>query len=102
MKGKDISKLISKAIAISESDPNENMGFVARLFIQVALPHGPQPGNEYVRQNGDFKLSILAPQEIGLPYGVLPRFLLAWITTEAVRNKSKVLFLGDRLSDFLR
>jgi hypothetical protein len=45
---------------------------------------------------------MMAPKKIGLPYGTYPRLLLAWITTEAVRQKSRELELGDSLSDFMR
>ena len=37
-----------------------------------------------------------------LPFGYLPRLLMAWISTEAVRTQSRVLVLGDSLSDFMR
>ena len=37
-----------------------------------------------------------------LPYGNFPRLLLAWVSTEAVRTQSRVLVLGDSLSDFMR
>ena len=30
-----------------------------------------------------------------LPYGSLPRLLLAWVCTEAVRTQSPELILGD-------
>ena len=40
--------------------------------------------------------------EYKLPFGNLPRLLLAWVTTEAVRTQSRVLVLGDSLSDFMR
>ena len=33
-----------------------------------------------------------------LPYGNLPRLLLAWVSTEAVRTQSRVLVLGKSLS----
>ena len=32
----------------------------------------------------------------------VPRLLMAWISTEAVRTQSRVLVLGDSLSDFMR
>ena len=35
-----------------------------------------------------------------LPYGNLPRLLLAWVSTEAVRTQSRVLVLGKSLSEF--
>ena len=36
-----------------------------------------------------------------LPFGNLPRLLLAWLCTEAVRTQSRVLILGSSLSDFM-
>ena len=36
-----------------------------------------------------------------LPFGNLPRLLLAWLCTEAVRTRSRVLILGSSLSDFM-
>ena len=37
-----------------------------------------------------------------LPYGTLPRLLLAWVCSEAVRTQSPELILGDSLSEFMR
>ena len=37
-----------------------------------------------------------------LPFGNLPRLLLAWVSTEAVRTRSHVLVLGASLSEFMR
>ena len=37
-----------------------------------------------------------------LPYGILPRLLLAWVCSEAVRTQSRVLTLGASLSAFMR
>ena len=39
---------------------------------------------------------------VKLPYGNIPRLLLAYITTEAVRTHSRVLVLEDSLSAFMR
>ena len=36
-----------------------------------------------------------------LPYGNLPRLLLAWICTDTVRTKSRRLELGASLSEFM-
>ena len=36
------------------------------------------------------------------PYGNLPRLILAWVSTEAVRTQSRVLILGSSLSEFMR
>ena len=37
--------------------------------------------------------------DAGLPYGTLPRLLLAWVSTEAVRTQSPELILGDSLAE---
>jgi len=39
---------------------------------------------------------------VGYPYGVIPRLLLFWMTTEVVRTPDRRLKLGDSLSGFMR
>jgi hypothetical protein len=36
------------------------------------------------------------------PYGTIPRLLLFWITTEAIRTKSRRLEIGNSVSEFMR
>lgn len=78
-----------------------SLGYMARIMAQVTLPHSRPAGNEYVRQNGRLVLSVLAPSHVGLPYGGIPRLLLSWITTEAVRTRERTLVLGPTLSRFM-
>ena len=40
--------------------------------------------------------------ESKLPFGNLPRLLLAWVCTEVVKTASRELVLGKSLSDFMR
>jgi len=44
---------------------------------------------------------MLARSEVGLPYGSIPRLLMAWLTTEAVKTKNRELVLGHTLSEFM-
>ena len=99
-----LDRLISDALAIeAEEAINAGaLGFMARALVQATLPHKRVTGNEFTRRNGAFTLNLLAPSAIGLPYGTVPRLLLAWLTTEAVRTKSRDLVLGDSLSSFMR
>ena len=62
------------------------------------------PGNrhQYKRANGPFKLVMVAGADNKLPYGNLPRLILAWICTEAVKTRSRELILGKSLSKFMR
>ena len=98
-----IDALINQALAIEDEQAQEAgaLGFMARAMVQATLPHSKVAGNEFTRVNGNYSLSIMAPSAIGLPYGTIPRLLLAWLTTEAVKTKSRELELGDSLSGFM-
>jgi hypothetical protein len=87
---------------IAKPQSLENLGFAARVFVQASIPHRNVPGNEYIRQNGDYTLTMLAPSAIGLPYGATPRLLLAWLTTEVQRTRDRELDLGDSIAGFMR
>ena len=45
---------------------------------------------------------MIAGADNNLPYGNIPRLLLAWVCTEAVRTQSRVLVPGRSLSGFMR
>ena len=98
-----IDALINQALAIEDEQAQEAgaLGFMARAMVQATLPHRAVAGNEFTRINGNYSLSIMAPSAIGLPYGTIPRLLLAWLTTEAVKTKSRELELGNSLSGFM-
>ena len=99
-----VERLINDALAIESESALEAgaLGFMARAMVQATLPHKKVDGNEFERRNGNYTLTLLAPSKIGLPYGSVPRLLLAWLTTEAVRTQSRELELGDSLSGFMR
>ena len=100
----NLDLLINKALAIEDelALDADALGFMARAMVQATLPHSKVAGNEFTRRNGNYSLTILSPSAIGLPYGSVPRLLLAWVTTEAVKTKSRELELGDSLSGFMR
>lgn len=103
MNDQNLNKLITEALAIEARDAKEAgaLGFMTRALVQATLPHSKIEGNEFKRRNGAFKLTMLADSEVGLPYGSIPRLLIAWITTEAVRTKKRELLLGNNLSRFM-
>lgn len=80
-----------------------DMGFMNRMLTLCSLPR-TDPGQrlQYKRQNGPYKLIMLAGGDNKLPYGNLPRLLLAWVCTEAVRTKDRKLNLGSSLSSFMQ
>ena len=94
--------LIRQALYLDQEDAYAvgEVGFLARALVQATLPHSDPKANEFVRRNGHFTLSILAPKDVGLPYGRYPRLVLAYLTTEAVRRKSPDIELGSHFSHF--
>ena len=87
----------------SARETEADLGFMARMMALCSLPR-TNPGDRirYKRVNGPYTLYMTAGGGCKLPYGNLPRLLLAWISTEAVRTQSRVLVLGKSLSDFMR
>ena len=92
---------VNQLVSASEADPD--LGFMARLLVLCSLPR-TNPGNrlQYKRVNGPYTLYMVAGGGNKLPYGNLPRLLLAWLCTEAVRTQSRELVLGRSLSKFMR
>ena len=92
---------VNQLVSASEVDPY--LGFMARLLVLCSLPRS-NPGNRfrYVRRNGPYTLVMSATGLHKLPYGNLPRLLLAWVSTEAVRTQSRELVLGRSLAEFMR
>ena len=95
-----VADQVNQLVAASEADPDR--GFMGRTMALCSLPR-TNPGNskEYKRVNGPYTLYMTAGGGNKLPFGNLPRLLLAWLCTEAVRTGSRVLILGSSLSDFM-
>ena len=92
---------VNQLVSASESDPD--LGFMARMMALCSLPR-TNPGTRllYKRINGPYRLYMQAGPETKLPYGNIPRLLLAWVSTEAVRTGSRELVLGRSLAEFMR
>lgn len=102
-------KLIeSAALILGTTADAKDAAYLARELVQASLPHS-NPGNVplWTRRNGDVTLAIQPGMNIrtgksyGYPYGTIPRLLLFWITTEAVRVRDRHLELGHSLNGFM-
>ena len=92
---------VDQLVGASEADAD--LGFMARLMVLCSLLRtNPGDRKEYVRLNGPYTLGMSAGINNKLPYGNLPRLLLAWVCTEAVRTQSRELVLGSSLAVFMR
>ena len=92
---------MNQLVSASEADPD--LGFMARMMALCSLPRS-NPGNrlQYKRVNGPYTLYMNAVGGCKLPFGNLPRLLMAWLSTEAVRTQSRELVLGRSLAEFMR
>jgi hypothetical protein len=86
---------------LDEARQAGQVGYMGRVLVQTTLPHSRPSEAAYERTSGHFTLSLTAPPSVGLPYGSIPRLVLAWLSTEAVRTKDRELQLGNSLSEFL-
>ena len=91
---------VNQLVEASEAEPD--LGFMARLLALCSLPRtNPGDRKEYVRRNGPYALAMTAGGFNKLPYGILPRLLLAWVCSEAVRTQRRELVLGRSLYEFM-
>ena len=77
------------------------IGYLGRVLVQTTLPHSRPRETAWERANGRLTLSLMAPPSVGLPYGVIPRLVLLWLTMEAKRSGQRELELGGTLTEFL-
>ena len=100
-RGFTLADQVNQLVSASEADAD--LGFMARMMALCSLPRS-NPGNrlQYKRVNGPYTLYMTVTGGNKLPYGNLPRLLMAWVCTEAVRTQSRVLVLGRSLSKFMR
>ena len=100
-RGFTVADQVDQLVSASETTPD--LGFMARLLALCSLPRS-NPGNrtQYKRVNGPYTLYMNTTADNKLPYGNLPRLILAWVCSEAVRTQSRELVLGKSLSEFMR
>jgi hypothetical protein len=100
--------LEDSATIFDEPATRQDAAYLPRELVQVTLPH-KNPGDVplWTRTNGNLTIGIQPGADLatrksyGYPYGTIPRLLLFWITTEAIRTKSPRLELGNSLSGFM-
>jgi hypothetical protein len=102
-------RLLDAAEAIRLDPDKTEAAFIARQLVQATLPH-KNPGDvpAWSRTNGNLTLGIQPgwnfkkDKSVGYPYGTIPRLLLFWITTEAVKTKDRRIELGNSLTAFMK
>ncbi|MBU0607972.1 MAG: pirin [Verrucomicrobia bacterium] len=107
MKPRDIQRthrLVDRALEIEWENAEHAgaMAYFARILVMATMPHSRPKTSQFQRTNGKFTMTMMAPDAVGLPFGSIPRLVLAWLSTEAVRTRSRQVELGRSLSEFMR
>lgn len=100
-------KALNAGILINESPDSEPLALAPWFMASLSLPYR-DPGSELIaweRENGNMRIVVSPYVDRGkayYPYGVIPRLLLTWMTTEALRTRSPQIQIADSLSAFMR
>ena len=78
------------------------LGFMPRIPVLTTLPHRRPTTSRLERTNGRYSLRLEGRRSIGLPYGLYPRLILIYLTTQAVCAKNPEIDLGRTPNDLAR
>lgn len=100
---------VSAKIA-GERPDDDDRAYIHSIMCQVGLPRSKVEGNSFERQSGGVGLLVEAGKlwdgtqfvQQPIPYGTMPRLMLAWMNTYAVRFNTPEIPIGDSASDFLK
>jgi hypothetical protein len=103
-------RLLDAAVDIAQQPGTvKDAAYMAAQLVQCTLPH-TDPGDVPVWMRKSKRAGlILQPgwdantnRSLGYPYGTLPRLILFWVTTHAIRTRSRRLELGESFAAFMR
>jgi Plasmid encoded RepA protein len=103
-------KLLESAIEIETIGPSGNdIQYMHSIMCQVGLPRSKVDGSVFERKSGGANLLVRAGYifdgnemvQQPVPYGAMPRLMLAWMNTYAVRHKTAEVPVGDSACEFL-
>lgn len=99
-------KALNAGMLLTEHPDPDALSLAPWFLASLSLPYR-DPGaalNAWVRENGNLKITVTPHIENGesrFPYGVIPRLLLTWMTTEAIRTGSPEIQIAKTLNRFL-
>jgi hypothetical protein len=93
--------------------PKNAIAYIATFLIHATLPY-KDPGGVDLWTRGSDKYTVTfergytppnrdgCQRKVGLPYGIYPRLIFSWMTTQAVRTRSPDLSFGNTFTDWIR
>lgn len=105
------TRLANTSASIKESPPdNQDMTYMHSIMCQLGLPRSKVDGIEFTRSCGNAGIYVRAGKiwdgtewiQQPVPYGPMPRLVMTYLNTQALRSKSREIDVGDSASQFLR
>jgi Plasmid encoded RepA protein len=101
-----ISRQLRKIIEASDEcldRDKKSISYICRTMVSASIPHSRTHHQSYTRENNKNRITVIGNKDSGgIPYGVYPRLILTWLSTEIVKKQSKEIVLGRSLSDFMK
>lgn len=103
------TRLIKTVAKIAAERPDDDdRAYMHSIMCQVGLPRSKVDGTSFERHSGGAALLVEAGKlwdgkqfvQQPIPYGAMPRLMLAWMNTYAVRFNSPEIPVGDSASEF--
>lgn len=101
-------ELVERGATIRD-EPPPRIDFQHSLLCQIGLPRRRTPDRVFERRNGHASILVEAASlwdgtawvEQPLPYGATARLIMVYISSEAVRTRSRTVEIGDSTRQFL-
>lgn len=93
--------LSRKARRSRSGPPKRPVLYLPSRLVSTTLPHRRVRGDEFVRTDGDLRMTLKATRLAGLPYGVYPRLALMHLTTRALLEGRRQFLAAESATDFL-
>lgn len=106
-----VSALMDASVQIEAERPSgDDIAFMHAILCQIGLPRSRVPGERFERTSGSASLVVHAGEiwngqamvRQPIPYGSIPRLVLAHVTRYAVRHKTREIPFGKSANDALR
>lgn len=103
--------VIDAAIRVKTTKPiSKDLTFMHSIMCQVGLPRSQVSGIEFERRCGGAGIYIRAGKlwdgrnfvQQAVPYGPMPRLVMAYLNTQALRSRSPEIEVGNSASAFLK
>lgn len=101
-------RLIDAVASIRDEQPDQ-VQFQHSALCQVGLPRRFTAARTFERRSGHMSILVEAGKlfdgrefvERPMPYGSVPRLIMVYLSTEAVRTRHRIIEVGDSLRQFL-